>query len=259
MNRFEGKTVVVTGSHTGLGKVAAKDFASEGAKLILVDMRDCAETVAEIRETGGRVLGTVRCDISNEDSVKAMGEAVKTLSGGCVDVLLNVAGINGNGASLVRNMKLADWKRTIDINLTGTMLVCRAMIPLIEQGGGAIVNVSSNVGKRGLPYRGDYVCSKWALLGFTCTLALELVDNHIRVNAVCPGPIEGERVEEIMQWHVDAEGVSAETLHREWEDVPMKRFIRPGEVAGVMKFLASDASSAMTGQAINVTGGFIMN
>ena len=156
MNKFAGKTVVVTGSHTGLGKVVARDFAAEGARLILVDRGDCAGTAAEIREQGGQVLGAVRCDISDEDSVKSMSAAVEALSGGRVDVLLNVAGINGNGASLVRDMDLANWKRTIDINLTGTMLVCRAMIPLMEQNGGAIVNVSSNVGKRGLPYRGDY-------------------------------------------------------------------------------------------------------
>ena len=174
-------------------------------------------------------------------------------------MLLNVAGINGNNACLVKNMELYNWRRTIDINLTGTMMVCREIIPFMEEKGGAILNVSSNVGKRGLPYRSDYVCSKWAIIGLTCTLALELVDNNIRVNAVCPGPIEGERIGDILKWHADAEHIDQEVLYKDWENVPMKRFMKPEEVSAAMKFLCSDSASAMTGQAINVTGGFIMS
>jgi len=120
--------------------------------------------------------------------------------------------------------------------------------------------VSSNVAKRGLPYRADYVCSKWALLGFNQTLALEMAPHNIRVNAVCPGPIEGDRIEDVMRRHAEVEKKTVAEIRRAWQEAaPMNRFIEPGEVVALTLFLSSEDASAMTGQAINVTGGFIMN
>jgi NAD(P)-dependent dehydrogenase (short-subunit alcohol dehydrogenase family) len=141
------------------------------------------------------------------------------------------------------------------------MLITRAVTPMmVGSGGGSIVNVASNVGKRGLPYRADYVASKWGIIGLTQTLALELADRRVRVNAVCPGPVEGTRIEAVMLGHAVAEGRTVADVRREWESqAPLKRFVRPEEVAEVVCFLAGQASSAMTGQAINVTGGLIMH
>jgi 2-hydroxycyclohexanecarboxyl-CoA dehydrogenase len=156
-------------------------------------------------------------------------------------------------------MPLAHWRETIEINLTGTMLVTRTVLPfMLDRKAGAIVTTASNVARRGLPYRADYVCSKWAILGFTQTLALEVASQNIRVNAVCPGPIEGDRIEDVMGRHAEVEGKSIAEVRREWEASPMNRFVEPQEVASVMLFLCSSEASAMTGQAINVTGGFIM-
>jgi len=140
------------------------------------------------------------------------------------------------------------------------MLVAREVIPYMKkQQFGRIVFTSSNVGRRGLPYRADYVCTKWAILGLTQTLALELADFNIRVNAVCPGPVTGDLINEVVDFHARSENRPAEEIHREWANAaPMKRYIEPEEVANVMMFLCSDQSSAMTGQALNVTCGFIM-
>jgi NAD(P)-dependent dehydrogenase (short-subunit alcohol dehydrogenase family) len=113
-------------------------------------------------------------------------------------------------------------------------------------------------GPPGSALSADYVCSKWAILGFTQTLALEVASQNIRVNAVCPGPIEGDRIEDVMGRHAEIEGKSIAEVRREWEASPMNRFVEPQEVASVMLFLCSSEASAMTGQAINVTGGFIM-
>ena len=194
----------------------------------------------------------------DEDGVKkAVGEAAEFFAGR-IDVLVNNAGFNGH-YNLIKDMPLAHWRETIDINLTGTMLVTRAVLPLmIERKAGAIGITASNVARRGLPYRADYVCSKWALLGFTQTLALEIVSHNIRVNAVCPGPIEGDRIEDVMAHHAAVEGKALAEVRREWEATPMNRFVKPQEVAAAMLFLCSAEASAMTGQAINVTGGFIM-
>ena len=258
MGYFTGKTVVVTGAREGVGRTIAVEYAKEGAKLILVSRREPVETIAACKEAGGTVLGFVPCDISVEEQVIAMGKKAAELSGGCVDVLVNNAGYNGK-AHLVENMVTADWRYTIDLNLTGTMMVCREIIPILNKEKANIVNMSSNVSKRGIPERSDYCCSKWAILGLTETLALELVDRNIRVNAVCPGPISGERAEQLMRMHAEAEGKTYEQVYEEWANVPMKRFINPEEIANVIKFLSSDMSSAMTGQALNITGGFLMN
>ncbi len=220
MKRFANQNVVITGAAAGLGRVLAVEFAREGARVVIADKNDAAATVAEARQAGG-AADALRCDVTKEADVVAMCEQAVALLGGQVDVLVNNAGWNGK-ANLVKDMKLADWEFTLRVNLTGTMLVSRGFIPaMMQRKRGCIVNISSNVGRRGLPFRADYVCSKWALLGFTQTLALELVAHGIRVNAVCPGPIVGDRIEQLVKMHADAEGVPFAEMHRAWENVPM--------------------------------------
>lgn len=255
--RLNGQSVVVTGAAAGLGRHLATTFARAGARIVVVDQAGAGDTVEEILRLGGTV-DALRCDISQEAQVVDTMARAASLLGGRIDVLLNNAGTNGR-VHLVREMDLTEWEQTLSINLTGTMLVTREAIPyLVASGSGRIVNVASNVARRGLPRRADYVASKWALLGLTQTLALELVDDGIRVNAICPGPVEGDRIEQILQMHAEAEGVEVESMRAAWENVPMGQFVTADEVAQVALFLASDASSAMTGQALNVTGGFLM-
>ena len=210
--RFVGKNAVVTGSRMGVGFVIARTLAAEGANVCLVDLRDASDAVGVISADGDGGPGSitqVQCDITDEAQVVAMAAEVSEIFGGECDVLINNAGYNGK-CQLVRDMKLEDWEFTMKINLTGTMLVTRELIPLLESGGGGgkICNLASNVARRGLPYRADYVCSKWAIIGLTQTLAHELVDAGVRVNCVCPGPIEGERIEQVMDMHMQAEGHS---------------------------------------------------
>lgn len=257
MKRFKHQNIVVTGAAAGLGRIIAEEFAKEGAHLVLVDCQPATETEKLVAKAGSRAT-TIRCDLTKESDVKAMGRKATELCDGKIDLLINNAGFNGK-VNLIKDMKLADWDYTLRVNLTGTMLVCREIVPhMIRKKSGRILNVASNVARRGLPFRADYVCSKWALLGFTQTLALELVSHGIRVNAVCPGPVEGERIEQLVKMHADAEGMDFAAMHKAWENVPMQRFVKPQEVARVIKFLCSDDSSAMTGQALNITGGFIM-
>ena len=255
--RFARKNVLVTGAAAGLGRCVAQAFASEGADIAILDFQDASETAREVTALKRR-CEVFRSDVRDEDGVKtAVADAAKFF-GGRIDVLVNNAGFNGH-YSLIKDMPLARWRETIEINLTGTMLVTRSVLPfMLDHKAGAIVTTASNVARRGLPYRADYVCSKWAILGFTQTLALEVASHNIRVNAVCPGPIEGDRIEDVMAHHAKIEGKSVADVRREWEATPMNRFVEPHEVAATMLFLCSSDASAMTGQAINVTGGFIM-
>lgn len=257
MARFANKNVIVTGAAAGLGRVIAQSFAREGADIAILDHQAASETEAAVKAEGRR-CATFRCDVRDEAAVADAVKGAADFFANRIDVLINNAGFNGHYA-LVKDLPLAHWRETLDINLTGTMLVTRAVLPLmIAAKAGAIVTTASNVARRGLPYRADYVCSKWALLGLTQTLALENAPHNIRVNAVCPGPIEGNRIEDVMAHHAEVEGKTLTQVRKEWEAVPMGRFVEPQEVTATMMFLASAEASAMTGQALNVTGGFIM-
>ena len=256
--RFLEKNVLVTGAATGVGRTVAQAFASEGADVAILDFQEADATVQEIKSLGRRCQA-FRADVRDEGEVDSAIRGVSDFFGGRIDVLVNNAGFNGH-YSLIKDMPLAHWRETLEINLTGTMLVTRTVLALmIARQSGAIVTTASNVARRGLPYRADYVCSKWALLGFTQTLALEVAAHKIRVNAVCPGPIEGDRIEDVMAHHAAVEGKSIAEIRRAWEvAAPMDRFVEGQEVAAVMLFLCSADASAMTGQALNVTGGFLM-
>jgi 2-hydroxycyclohexanecarboxyl-CoA dehydrogenase len=255
--RFAQKNVLVTGAAAGLGRHIAQAFAAEGADVAILDFQDASATAREIAVLKRR-CEFFQSDVRDEDGVKKAVAGAAEFFGRRIDVLVNNAGFNGH-YSLIKDMPLAHWRETIEINLTGTMLVTRTVLPfMLDRKAGAIVTTASNVARRGLSYRADYVCSKWALLGFTQTLALEVASQNIRVNAVCPGPIEGDRIEDVMGRHAEVEGKSIAEVRREWEATPMNRFVEPQEVASVMLFLCSPEASAMTGQAINVTGGLIM-
>lgn len=256
--RFQNKNLVVTGGAAGLGRVIATAFAREGANVFILDRDPADATLSELTGLGVRA-GAARCDVTRESEVVAGVKAAAAWCDGAIDILVNNAGFNGV-CQLVKDMKLEDWNRTFAINITGTMLVTREIIPYLEQRrAGRICNLSSNVGRRGLPFRGDYVCTKWAMLGLTQTLALELAPLGIRVNAVCPGPIEGDRIEQVMEMHAAAEGRSPAAVRTAWEEAaPLQRFATPEEVAALITFLCSDDSSCMTGQGLNATCGFIM-
>jgi NAD(P)-dependent dehydrogenase (short-subunit alcohol dehydrogenase family) len=256
--RFENKNVLITGGAAGLGRVIATSFAREGANVFVLDRQPADGTLDEIAALGRQ--GRYRlCDVRDQEAVNTGVTAAATFFGGRIDVLINNAGFNGH-YELVRDIDLAHWQETLDINLTGTMLVTRAVLPhMMALRAGAIGTTASNVSRRGLARRADYVCAKWAILGLNQTVALEVAQYNIRVNAVCPGPIEGDRIEDVMRRTASAENRNIDDIRREWEEAaPMKRFVTSDEVTAALMFLCSEDASGMTGQALNVTGGFLM-
>lgn len=256
--RFTGKNVLITGAAAGLGRVIATSFAREGADIFILDRLEAADTCSEIAASGRRA-DWASCDVREEAQVvRGVGAAARFFDER-IDVLINNAGFNGH-YELVKDIDLDHWRETLDINLTGTMLVTRTVLPLmIARKQGVIGTTASNVSRRGLQRRADYVCAKWAILGLNQTIALEVASDNIRVNAVCPGPIKGDRIEDVMARTAQVEGRAVAEVRREWEEgAPMKRFVTAEEVTAALMFLCSDAASGMTGQALNVTGGFLM-
>lgn len=259
MANLKGKVAVVTGGAAGIGRAIVEYLAERGATVIIGDVADASDTVSGVSAKTGEAIA-LKCDVSNEASVSAFGEAVMNSYGGKIDILVNNAGSNGE-CHLIEDMPTAAWERTFQINVTGMMLVTRVFIPmLVAAGGGQIVNIASNTGRRGVPWRADYAASKWAVIGFTQTLAMETAKYNIRANVVNPGPVSGDRIEQILDMHAAAEGRTAEELKQEWlTAIPMKRFIDPIEVAQVVGFLCSPESGALTGQGLEVSAGLIMH
>lgn len=248
---LEGKTAIITGAGSGIGRATAKIFAREGAKLLISDIAAEAgmETLEALKAAGAAAL-FMKIDVSKPSEVAAMvAKAVETY--GRIDCAFNNAGIEGEGA-VTHKCSEENWHRVIAINLTGVWLCMKAEIEqmLKQGGGGAIVNTSSLAGLAGSVGGPAYVASKHGVAGLTKTAALEYGRHGIRVNAVCPGPIRTPMMRRIMRG-------SAEAEQRFIRAEPLKRFGEPEEIGESVAWLCSDRASYVTGLAMPVDGGAI--
>lgn len=243
--RFAGRTALVAGGSSGIGLAAAARLLREGARVV-INGRDPARLEAAL----GRLepLGkasAIAGDISDEHAVKRLvATACERL--GRIDVLVNSAGVDGAGASVL-DLSAGDWRRVLDVNLTGPFLLAREVARTMVGAGGAIVNVASLNGLAAEPHFADYNSAKGGLVLLTRSLAVDLVDLRIRVNAVCPGYILTPMTEEYA-----ADPQTAAAIR---EAIPMRRFGDPAEVAAAIAFLASDDASYITGATLVVDGG----
>ncbi|WP_123028074.1 SDR family NAD(P)-dependent oxidoreductase [Mycolicibacterium stellerae] len=247
--RFNGTVVVITGVNAGLGRALAEDFGAEGASVAGCDLADVA--------TSDAVALYRRCDITDAEDVEAFITAAHTRFGR-IDVLVNNAGAvsRGSAASLTE----ADWDRIMDTNAKGTFLVCRAAIAVMSEqpGGGAIVNVASQAAQRPERYLSHYCAAKAAVAHYSRALALELAP-AIRVNCVNPGFVETDMSIASLQGYARETGIPYETVRQARRDViPMGRFQKPHDIVAAVMFLASDAASEITGDALEVSGGQVL-
>ena len=256
-NRFEGKGVLVTGGAAGMGRVIAAAFAGEGADVVIADIN--AERVAGTAEElsgGGAKVSSLGVDVTDPGQVDEMvAKANEELDG--IDILVNNAGVIT--MDKIVDVTPEDWDFVMDVNAKGVFLCMRATVPgMLERGGGQIVSVASQAGKRGYKLFAHYCASKAAVILLTKGLALEVAPT-IRVNCVCPGIVNTEMMDREYVWEEEMTGESQDSIKERWmSGIPMGRFQEPEHVAEVVQFLASDAASEMTGQAINITGGMVM-
>ncbi|HWD52834.1 MAG TPA: glucose 1-dehydrogenase [Acidimicrobiales bacterium] len=249
MARLDGKVAVITGAGSGIGRVAARLFADEGAKVVVADVvADHAESVTdEIRAAGGTAMA-VTVDVSNESQVDAMVASAVDAYGG-LQVLFNNAGIFPDDDGGVLDTPPETWQRVMEVNLKGVWLGCRAAVPaMLASGGGSIINVASFVALMGAATAQiAYTASKGGVLAMTRELAVEYARQGIRANSLCPGPIETPLLAELL---ADPERRQRRLVH-----IPIGRFGRPEEIAKAALFLASDDASFITGSALVVDGG----
>jgi ketoreductase len=248
---------LVTGGNRGIGRAIARALAGPDT-LVAIAGRTQSQlqtTAADLESLGGRVL-PVEMDVADEASVRSAMQVLRSASSR-MDILVNNAGIGGGES--VEGSSVERWRRMIDTNLTGMYLVTREALGLLQDGG-RIVNVSSVLGRFGVPGYTAYCASKHGVLGFTRALALELVPRRITVNAVCPGWVETELAILGMQQGAVATGQTfGQFREQALDSVPIKRIIQPEEVAELVRFLASPTTSAITGQTYNICGGQTMD
>ncbi len=275
MGRLSGKVAIVTGAARGHAEAVARRFAKEGALLSICDMIPAEELEAtvgvEIKSSGGDVI-CFQTDVSNEEAVKVMVEATLDRFG-TIDILANVVGITGPTQD-VWQMSLADWKKTIEVNLDSVFLCCKAVLPtMIKHKYGRVINFSSGTGKQPLSHRTPYATSKMGVIGFTRTLAADIGRYNITVNAICPGTHEGRSIEMARDRAAymgkpfdEAEFRTRVEAYQQNERVVLagrwcadegysERGSGPEDAAAVAVFLASDDAAQMTGQDLNTSGG----
>jgi meso-butanediol dehydrogenase / (S,S)-butanediol dehydrogenase / diacetyl reductase len=236
MERFAGKVAIVTGGASGIGAATAARLADEGAKVMVADMQEPAET--------GETLRYIRTDVTSQAEFEALVEA--TLGAwGRLDILVNNAGTGALGYT--PDTDLAEWERVFAVNSTAVFLGCRAAIPHMRERGGAIVNTASISGLFGDYAMAAYNASKGAVVNYTRALALECAPHGIRVNAVCPGLVDTPM----------ASAAIADRLDREFwfGSIPLGRAAQPQDIAAAIAFLASDDAAYITGVNLPVDGG----
>ena len=256
MGQLDGKVALITGASKGIGRVMSHLFAQEGASVICAARsRDLVEeTAGLVKAAGGRALAVIG-DAAAEGDVKNMVErGVKAF--GRLDVLVNNAG-DGGPTKRVQDYTTEDWFYTINSCLTSSYLCTRFAVPeMIKAGGGAIVNITSTAGRRGLPFRIGYCSAKAGQLGMTYGMALELAPHNIRVNAIAPGAVAGDRIDRVIAGQAEVRGVAVDEMRRAFVDrSPLKRMSTADDIATLAVYLCSEAARNLSGQCIAVTAG----
>jgi len=256
---IKGKVAIVTGGARGIGAGIVEGFAKEGANIVISDiMFDDAQGLAKKLANGGANVLAVRTDVTKKSDTENLVSA--TLHEfGKIDILVNNAGVL-KVTSFV-DLDEEEWDRVNDVNAKGTYMISRAVVPhMITAKQGKIVNISSLAGKRGSPGLAHYSASKFAIIGITQTLAKELGEYNINVNAVCPGILRTQMWEAILDGRATRQGIPREQIWDEWiEQIPLKRPQTTEDIANVVLFLSSEVARNITGEAISVNGGLWMD
>lgn len=241
---MKGLRVLVTAGAAGIGQAITAALVETGARVHICDVVPSAMPAVSFS----------LADVSSEADVDRLFDDVRKHLGG-LDVLVNNAGIAGP-TGRIEDLSLEDWRRTLDVDLTGQFLCARRAVPMLkEAGGGAIINMSSAAGRFGYAFRTPYAAAKWGVIGLTQSLAKELGPSNIRVNAILPGVIKGPRMEKVIRDRAQATGVAFETMEKQYLDrISLRRMTGPEDVAAMVVFLVSEAGRNISGQSLGVDG-----
>lgn len=251
MNVPQEYRVLITGAGSGIGRVMAEHFETAGAQIWICDAD--AEILRQCLKENPGWKGTP-CNVADEDSVNGLFQEIQNGFGG-LEVLVNNAGIAGPTAP-VQDINPEEWRTTVGVNLNGAFYCTRLAVPLLQSADQAsIINISSVAGRLGFALRLPYASTKWAIIGFTESLAKELGPWGIRVNALLPGVVEGPRIERVFHARAESEGIGYDAVKEKiLNNVSMKRMVSADDVAEMAVFLCSAAGKNISGQSISVCG-----
>ena len=246
-----GKRIAITAGAGGIGLEIARLLNALGARLAISDID------AQALQAAGQELGNclaTQADVCDEHSVDAFFDAIQSDMGG-LDALINNAGIAGP-TGMIHEISPTEWRKCIDVCLTGQFLCARRAVPMmIEAGGGALVNMSSAAGKHGYAFRSPYSSAKFGVIGLTQSLAKELGPDNIRVNAILPGIVAGPRMDGVIRDRAEASGISIEAMRADYlNKISLRRMVTSQDVATTVAFLLSDAGANLSGQSLAVDG-----
>ena len=256
--KLANRVAIVTGAAKGMGRAISLRLAGEGADLVLAARETPPlEEVAATARALGRTARVVPTDVCDEASVRAMVEA--TVGGfGRVDILVNCAGTTGPIETPVHELRVEDWDEVLAVNLRGTFLPTKHVVPvMLRQARGKIVNIAGTSGLRGYKLRAAYSSSKWAVRGFTRTVALEVGPHGINVNCVAPGIVGGDRMDRLCREKAKKRGWTHDQVYAEYvQEMALRRVTTAEDVANAVCFLCTDESRNMAGQCVTVDGGW---
>ena len=245
------KRVIITAGASGIGLEIAKSFVQAGAEVEVCDADE--QAIAQLGR-GYPAIGATLVDVSDERAINGWFDTVLG-KWGSLDVLVNNAGTKGP-TGYVEDLQLEDWQRCLAVCLDAQFLCAKRAAPVMKrQRSGSIVNISSTAGLFGYGLRTPYAAAKWAVIGFTKSLAVELGPFGVRANAICPGSVAGERMEQVIEAEARSRNVPVDLVQQEYvQSQSIKRFVQPGEIGDMCVFLGSPAAKMVSGQAISVDG-----
>ncbi len=251
---LKNKKIIISAGASGIGWTSAKLFLSRGATVYICDIDKKLLNKTKKHPQNNKKLFSYECDASNENQVSNFFKQVSRKTNK-IDALINNVGIAGPTGSLEK-LKSQDWENTLHVDVNSHFYFTKNAIPLIKKSkNGSIVNISSTAGILGFPLRSPYAASKWAIIGITKTLAMELGKFNIRVNAVCPGAIKGDRMKRVIKDKAKFTKVSIKTIEKDFISMSsMKQWILEEDIGKMCSFLISDDSSKVSGQVISVDG-----
>ena len=254
MKSLHNKRIVISAGASGIGLATAKVCLSRGAYIYICDINDKSLKKLNKHPLKNKRLFVYQCDASNEEQVSLFFNKVKKKTKK-IDALINNVGIAGPTGSLEK-LKSKDWEKTLHVDVNSHFYFTKKAIPLIKKSkNGSIINISSTAGILGFPLRSPYAASKWAIIGVTKTLAMELGRFNIRVNAVCPGTIKGDRMKRVIRDKAKFTKVSTKSIEKDFISMSsMKKWIMEEDIGKMCSFLISDDSSKVSGQVISVDG-----
>ncbi len=248
------KNIIISAAADGIGWTIAKSCLEKGYSVYLSDINQ--QKIDEIKDHPliNNKIFIDNVDANNPDSIEKYFDSIKEKTA-TIDALINNVGIAGPTGPM-ESLSISDWKRTIEVNINGHFYFTKYAIPLLKANqGGSIINISSTAGLFGFPHRTPYAASKWAVIGMTKSLAMELGDFNVRVNAICPGSVSGDRMGRVIEAKAKSIGVSEQELQQDYESmVSLNTFVDKEDIASMALFLISNEAKRISGQVMTVDG-----